>query len=142
MGLLDGLAGQLLGQISGAGAGGGQYAALVPAVLELLRGESGSGGLASLIQNFNNNGLGDVMSSWIGTGQNLPISANQLQDVLGGDLLQQLAGKTGMAQGDLANQLSGLLPQVVDKLTPDGQLPAGGDIVSAALKGFGGKLFG
>lgn len=142
MGLLDGLAGQLINQIAGGSGGGNQYAKLIPVVLEMLQGKGGGTGMAGLVQNFNSNGLGDVMSSWISKGQNLPISPNQLQQALGGDLLQQLTGKTGLSEGDLTGQLSGLLPQVVDKLTPDGQLPDGGDILSAAAKAFGGKLFG
>lgn len=143
MGLLDGLAGQLISQIAGgSGTGGNQYAKLIPVVLEMLQGKGGGAGLSNLVQNFNSNGLGDVMSSWISTGQNLPISPNQLQQALGGDVLQQLMGKTGLSQSDLTSQLSGLLPEVVDKLTPSGQIPDGGDIFSAAAKAFGGKLFG
>ena len=70
--------------------------------------------------------MGDVMNSWIGKGENLPIAPDQLGDVLGGDLLGQLTQQTGMGQGDLLGQLSQLLPQMVDKATPDGAIPAGG----------------
>jgi uncharacterized protein YidB (DUF937 family) len=92
----------------------------------------GGGGLAGLVDQFQRGGLGDVVNSWIGKGANLPISPDQLGQVLGGDLLGKLVQHTGMAQGDLLTQLSQLLPQMVDHATPDGQLPAGGvaDIAS------------
>jgi len=134
MGLLDGLAGQLLGQISG----GNQYSTLLPHVLQLLQGNQAGSGIQSLIQNFNNGGLGDVISSWVGTGSNLPISASQLQNVLGSDTISRLASQSGLSTDTVQSQLAHLLPQVVDKLTPNGQLPAGGDLLSnltAGLKG-------
>ena len=136
MGLLDGLAGQLLGQISG----GNQYSTLLPHVLQLLQGnQAGSGsGIQSLIQNFNNGGLGDVISSWIGTGSNLPISGSQLQNVLGNDTISRLASQSGLSTDNVRSQLADLLPQVVDKLTPNGQLPAGGDLLSSLTSGLKG----
>ena len=66
------------------------------------------------------------MNSWIGKGENLPIEPDQLGNVLGGDLLGKLTQQTGMGQGDLLGQLSQLLPQMVDKATPDGAIPSGG----------------
>ena len=83
-------------------------------------------------------GLGDVISSWIGTGSNLPISGSQLQNVLGNDTISRLASQSGLSTENVQSQLAHLLPQVVDKLTPNGQLPAGGDLLSnltAGLKG-------
>jgi uncharacterized protein YidB (DUF937 family) len=72
---------------------------------------------------FAKNGLGDVMGSWIGTGQNLPVSGNQLAQVLGDDQVRQLAGSTGASKAEVSDALSQLLPQVVDRLTPDGRIP-------------------
>jgi uncharacterized protein YidB (DUF937 family) len=63
------------------------------------------------------------MSSWVSTGQNLPISGNQLQDVLGSDLIQQFAKKLGTSNADVSGGLANLLPDLIDKLTPNGQLP-------------------
>jgi uncharacterized protein YidB (DUF937 family) len=134
MGLLDGLAGQLLGQISG----GNRYSTLLPHVLRLLQGNQPGSGIQSLIQSFNNGGLGDIISSWIGTGANLPISTSQIQSVLGHDTIGRLAAQSGLSTDNVRSQLAELLPQVVDKLTPNGELPAGGDLLSdvaSRLKG-------
>jgi len=134
MGLLDQVVGAL-GGMQGGGQGGGQ-AELINAVIGMLGQGGQGGGLAELVGKFQRGGLGDVVSSWISTGQNLPISAEQLHSVLGQDTLDGLAQKTGMARGDLASQLSQLLPQVIDGLTPNGQLPHGG------LGDIGGLLSG
>jgi uncharacterized protein YidB (DUF937 family) len=129
MGLLDSVLGGMLGggqqqQQGGAGA-------LINIIAGMLAnqgggGAGGLGGLAGLAEQFQRGGMGDVMSSWIGKGENLPIAPDQLGDVLGGDLLGKLTQQTGMGQGDLLGQLSQLLPQMVDKSTPDGAIPAGG----------------
>ncbi|HEY5995384.1 MAG TPA: YidB family protein, partial [Candidatus Deferrimicrobiaceae bacterium] len=71
-------------------------------------------------------GLGDIVSSWVGTGQNLPISAEQLQGGLGANLIGQLAAKAGISGEEASAKLAELLPSLVDKLTPDGQLPESG----------------
>lgn len=129
MGLLDSVVG-MLGQSQG-GQGGGN-AALLNAVIGMLGnnasagGLGGVGGLGGLVQQFEQGGLGHVIGSWISTGQNLPISAEQLQSVLGSGVFASLAQQTGLSHGDLAGQLSQLLPQVIDQATPDGQVPAGG----------------
>src|SRR6185369_14669305 len=101
MGLLDGLTGQLLGQISG----GNQYSTLLPHVLQLLQGNQTGSGIQGLIQSFNNGGLGDVISSWIGTGSNLPISASQLQNILGNDTISRLASQSGLSTDNVRSQL-------------------------------------
>jgi len=106
-----GLGGMLGGALGGALGGGGGSA-----------GGGLGGGLGGLVQQFEQAGLGDVVGSWIGTGQNMPISADQLGSVLGPDVLAQLARQVGMSQGEVGGQLSDLLPQLVDKLTPNGQL--------------------
>jgi uncharacterized protein YidB (DUF937 family) len=128
MGLLDSVIGAL-GQSQGVGgvSGGGQ-AALISAVIGMLgqgSGQGGLGGLGGLVAKMQQSGLGDVAASWVGTGQNQPIQPDQLGQVLGGDMLGQLGQQLGMNQGDLLGQLSQMLPQVVDKLTPQGQIPQG-----------------
>lgn len=121
MGLLDSVVGAL-----GQGGGGGGQAQLMQLVMQLLSPDGPTGGLNGLVAKFQQGGLGDVVNSWVSTGQNLPISPDQLSGVLGPDVLGKLAGQLGLSQGDLAGQLSQLLPQAVDKLTPQGQLPAEG----------------
>jgi uncharacterized protein YidB (DUF937 family) len=81
------------------------------------------GGLAGLQNMFQQGGLGHIISSWISTGQNLPISANQLQNVLHSGALQQVAQQAGLDPAQLTNMMSTLLPHLVDKLSPNGQLP-------------------
>jgi uncharacterized protein YidB (DUF937 family) len=100
----------------------------------------GQGGLQNLISQFDAKGLGDVIGSWVGTGQNKSISPDQLKNVLGSDVLGGIASKLGLNMNDLSSQLSNLLPGVVDKLTPEGKVPEG-DIMSQASDLLGG-LFG
>lgn len=126
MGLLDSVVG-MLGAAQGGSAGGGN-ADLLNAVVGMLANGSQHGGLDGLVRGFEQAGLGNVIGSWIGSGQNLPVSADQLSNVLGGagGVLGQLAQQTGMSHGDLAGQLSQMLPEVVNQLTPNGQAPQGG----------------
>lgn len=136
MGLLDSVIGAALGQ-GGQGEGGSQ-AALLQAVLAMLAGgqQGGAGGgLGDLISRFQQGGLGDVMSSWVGTGQNLPVSADQLGGVLGDDLLGQLTRSTGLSGGDLLGQLAQVLPQVVNHVTPDGEVPQPGGLDIGSVLG-------
>ena len=120
MGLFDQLGGVL----------SGEHAGLLGNVLDTLGGERG-GGLAGLVQAFQANGLGDAVSSWIGTGQNQPISASQIQSVLGSDAVKQLAAKIGISPDAMSAKLAEVLPAAIDKLTPDGKLPAGGLLAEA-----------
>ena len=134
MGLLDSLLGGVLGGTPQQGGAG----ALINIVAGMLANQGQGGGLAGLAEQFQRGGLGDVMNSWIGTGQNLPVSPDQLGGALGDDLLGSLTQSTGMNGGDLLGQLSQMLPQVVDQLTPNGQLPQGQLDVGAVL----GQLLG
>ena len=81
------------------------------------------GGLGGLLNQFQQSGLGDVMKSWIGPGQNQPISPNQLGSALGPQIIKILAQKTGMSEQEITTHLSQILPNVVDTLTPNGRLP-------------------
>ena len=80
-------------------------------------------GLAGLIDKFKNKGLGGQVSSWISRGENLPISSHQVEQVLGPELLQQIATKTGLPVETVKQKLSAVLPPVVDQLTPEGAIP-------------------
>ncbi|HEY3286272.1 MAG TPA: YidB family protein [Gemmatimonadaceae bacterium] len=81
------------------------------------------GGVAGIAQTFRDRGFGSAISSWISTGQNLPITGDQLQSVLGSAKVQELAEKAGVSPDMLQTGLATLLPNVIDKLTPDGKLP-------------------
>ncbi len=135
MGLLDSVIGAL-GQAQGQGRG---QPDLMSAVIGMLGNDAPGGGLAGLLAKAQQGGLGDIVQSWIGSGQNLPISAGQLQSMLGEDTLGALARQLGLAPGDAAGQLSQVLPQMVDRMTPQGRLPEGGlgnvgDLLGAFLK--------
>jgi uncharacterized protein YidB (DUF937 family) len=111
MGLLD----SILGAAGGAAGG---------AIGDLLKSQEG--GLGGLVAAFEKGGLGDVANSWISKGANLPISAEQIHNVLGSGPVADIAAKLGISPESAAKQLSEMLPGVIDKLTPDGALPKGG----------------
>ena len=108
MGMLDGL----LGGIVGAG--------MVSVVNNIIERH---GGLQGVVSEFEKNGLGATVKSWVDTGPNQPISPDEVHKALGPDLLQQLSEKSGLSVQDLAQRLSHVLPQAVDKLTPTGAIP-------------------
>ena len=143
MGLLDsvlGAAGAMMGgnqQQQGGGLG-----ALLPVVVGMLANDSKLGGLGGLLEKFNQAGLGDVAKSWVGTGENAPVTGDQIGQVLGGDVLGDLASKLGMSHSDAAGSLAQMLPGIIDKLTPHGQAPAGSLGNSGDLMGMLGGLLG
>ena len=108
MGMLDGL----LGGIVGAG-----MVSVVNGIIEK------HGGLQGVVSEFEKNGLGATVNSWVGTGPNEPVSPADVHRVLGSDLLQQLSAKSGLSVQDLTQKLSRVLPQAVDTLTPGGSIP-------------------
>ena len=126
----------ILNTIQSALGGGDKKDDLMSSVMGLLGGQ---GGLDKMIGQFASKGLGDVIGSWVSTGKNLPVSGDQLQSVLGKDTINKLASKLGMDKGALTSQLTNLLPNVVDKLTPDGKVPEG-DIMSKGMDILGGLL--
>ena len=92
----------------------------------LLAMVGGGGGLTNLVKNFQERGLGDVVHSWISTGENLPITPEQLEQGMGPDQVQQLAEQSGLPQQSVLPMLAQLLPNMIDKLTPQGSVPTGG----------------
>lgn len=100
-----------------------------------------TGGLSGLVENFKNKGLGDLMSSWISTGENKPITGDQIKNLLGSDQIKAIASKAGMAADQVQSGLSSLIPVIIDKLTPDGKLPES-NLLEQALKIFRGKTAG
>lgn len=127
MGLLDQITGALGGQMGG-GSGQNQMMQLV---MQLLQNHPG--GLQGLIEQFTRAGLGQQAASWVGTGQNMPVSADDLMKVFGGGggQLQDLLSKLGMDQGAAMNGLAQALPGVVDRLTPNGSIQD--DVVAQGL---------
>lgn len=122
MGLLDELVGKASSMLGG---GEGEQSGLVGGVMEMLANKE-TGGLGGLVQSFQEKGLGGVISSWIGTGENLPVSGEQIQQVLGSDMVQNLAAKAGIAPEEVSGKLAEFLPGIIDKMTPDGTIPEGG----------------
>ena len=98
----------------------------------------GSGGLGGLVGAFQKAGLGEVISQWISTGPNPPISPAQVTSALGPDVLAQFAAKAGIGHGDAASALAAVLPALVDHLTPNGQVPE----VNALESGLGQLVAG
>jgi uncharacterized protein YidB (DUF937 family) len=131
MGLLDSVLGSL--------AQGGTGNSLLDSVLAMVNNPA-TGGLEGLVRSFRQKGLGGVVDSWVSTGQNQPISADQISQALGSDKIAGLAQSLGLSQGDLSSKLAQMLPQVVDKLTPNGQIPDSsglGDLLSSVRKHLG-----
>lgn len=108
MGLFDGMLGGIVG------------ASMVSVVNGILEKH---GGLQGVVGEFEKNGLGATVRSWVGTGPNDPVTPADVHRVLGSDLLQQLSAKSGLSVQDLTEKLSHVLPQAVDRLTPDGTIP-------------------
>jgi uncharacterized protein YidB (DUF937 family) len=121
MGILDEVAKGLLGKALG---GGSSQNPLMDIVLGLITNPQ-TGGLQGLIQTFKGKGLGGAVSSWISTGENQPVSGDEIQHALGGNFIQQIAEQLGSSKSEVSGSLSNLLPQIIDKLTPNGSLPEG-----------------
>ena len=94
---------------------------------------SHEGGLGGLIEKFESAGLGPAISAWVGSGANQPVSADALHGILGSDFVQQIAAKTGLPIEQLLPQIAEHLPQLVDGMTPNGQVPSGNSLVDAGL---------
>ncbi len=129
MGLLDSVLGQVLGgaQPQGGDPGGfGDLGGLAGALGGLLANNGEQGGLGGLVSKFEQAGMGDVIGSWIGKGENAPISGGQLQEALGSDVVSGIAQKLGINPAMLLPMLATLLPTLIDQLTPKGHVPAEG----------------
>jgi len=119
MGLLDGLLSNLVGSIAGDNP---QHADLVNSVLNMVNSPQ-TGGLGGLLGSFQANGLGHLVESWISTGANLPVSAQQISQVIGSSKIAAMAQSAGLSPADVTSKLTEFLPMIVDKLTPHGVIP-------------------
>jgi uncharacterized protein YidB (DUF937 family) len=138
MGLLDSLAGNLISDVLG-GAGAQQQQGQNPLLQAALGLIQQNGGLPGVISMFEQSGLGQHAQSWVGGGANLPISADQIKQVLGSGAVQQIASQLGMDHGQVAGGLAQMLPQLINSMTPNGQVPANhADLLSQALGMLGG----
>jgi len=115
--ILGGLLGGRGNQSTGAGSGG-----LADILGGMLAG-GGMGGLGGLLQQFQRAGFAEQANSWVGTGQNLPISPDAISQVFGNDALSRIAHQAGISEAEASQGLSQLLPEVVDRFTPDGAVP-------------------
>ena len=154
MGLLDSVLGSVLaGQNQGGGLGnlgsvlggmlGGQQqqqpqqgqmgginmglvAALAPILMSMLANNSSQGGLGGLLDKFKQAGAGDAANSWVGTGANQSIDPSQVTEALGPNVIGDIASRLGVGHGDAAGGIAQILPELIDKLTPQGQAPQAG----------------
>ena len=126
MGFLGNLATKELGNL------GGGKGALVMAIVQMLQNRQG--GIQGLMQAFQQHGMGDAVQSWIGTGQNQQVSPEQVNQALGHDQVQEVAQQAGVSHEEASSGIAALLPQIVDKLTPNGQVPQQGDLMSKGME--------
>lgn len=138
MGLFDSVVGSVMNNMGGgAQAGGGDIMQMVLSLIQQ------NGGLAGLVEMFNKSGLSQHAASWVGTGENLPVSADQISSALGSGPLADLASRFGIDPSQLSGSLAQYLPEVVNQLTPQGRLPDNdGDGLGQGLSALTGKLFG
>ena len=156
MGLLDSVLGAVTGgQQAQAGSGGGMGGLggiggllgmvasnpqMLQAITGMLSNDGGQGGLGGLLAKFQQAGLGDAAKSWVGHGENQPVTGEQMSSALGEGTIADLAAKMGISQGDAAGSLASMLPGLIDKLTPHGEAPAGGLGNAGDLMGMLGGL--
>lgn len=135
MGLLDNLENQALGKVLG-----GSSNSLTSGLLQMIQNQPG--GLQGLVQSFHDKGMGGLVSSWISSGPNPPISGDQVHQVLGSDQVKALAAKAGISPDVAGAAIAQILPGLVDKLTPNGSVPDHSNVLemaSSMLKNLGTK---
>jgi uncharacterized protein YidB (DUF937 family) len=148
MGMFDGALGDLAGSLLKGQAGGGDAQNVLGGLLQQFGGQGSAngllaaamtlvqqqGGLEGLVQKFQGAGLGDLVQSWVGSGANAAISGDQLESVLGHDVVASVASQAGVAPSQAAGGLASVLPEIVNALTPNGQIPTdSGDLVKTVM---------
>jgi uncharacterized protein YidB (DUF937 family) len=154
MGLLDGVLGDALGSATGNAAGGAGAANLQGMLGGLLGQLSGSqnlgnnallstvmslvqqhGGVGGIVEKFRSGGLSDVVASWVGTGANMPVSASQVQQVLGHSTINNVASSMGVDATQASSSIASMLPELINQLTPNGAVDAGSsDLLSKGIE--------
>lgn len=126
MGLFDSVAGAVLGKVLG-----GEHGGMAQVAMEMF---NQNGGLPGILDKFNNAGLATETASWVGKGENLPISAEQIASVIGNSEIANMAAKFGITPDVLSSKIAENLPAVIDKLTPDGEVNANsGNLLTTVL---------
>jgi uncharacterized protein YidB (DUF937 family) len=126
MGLLDSVAGALVGKMLGGDSGN-----MANIAMEMF---NQNGGLGGILEKFQANGLGEQAASWVGKGENLSVSPDQITNVLGNSAIGDLATKFGITPDVLSSQIAAYLPAVIDKMTPDGEVSdKSGDLLGTVL---------
>jgi len=131
MGLLDDMEGKALQSLAGSNP-------TMAAVMQMINNHPG--GISGLLQQFHDQGLGSIASSWVGTGANQAISAEQIQSVLQNEHIQAFAAKAGIPRDQASSMIAQYLPMIIDKLTPNGQVPQQSNLMEMGmnmLKSFG-----
>ena len=125
MGLFDSVAGAVLGKL------GGQQGGMAQIALDMF---NQNGGLAGVLDKFKAGGLGEAAASWVGKGENIPVSADQISSILGSGAIAEMAAKFGISPEMLSAQIAEHLPTVVDKMTPNGAVETdSGSLLSTVL---------
>lgn len=126
MGLFDSLAGNMLGKL------GGEKGAIAQVAIDLF---NQNGGLPGVLEKFKAAGFADEVASWVSTGSNLPISAEQIVQVLGSATIQAASRKLGIQADEISAKIAEYLPQVVDRMTPNGEISKDSGNLLATLLG-------
>lgn len=128
MGLFDSIAGSVLNKF------GGEQGSAAQMAMDLFNQH---GGLSGVLEKFKESGLGEQAASWVSKGENLPISAEQISNVLGDGAIASMAAKFGITPETLSSQIAEHLPNIVDKMTPDGEVNAdSGNLMTSVLSMF------
>ncbi len=126
MGLFDSVAGAVLGKVLG-----GEQGGMAQVAMEMF---NQNGGLTGVLDKFKQGGMAEQAASWVGKGENLPISAEQIASVIGSTAIGDMAAKFGITPEVLSSQIAQHLPTVIDKMTPDGEVNANsGNLLTTVL---------
>jgi uncharacterized protein YidB (DUF937 family) len=126
----SGALGDMLGGLTGEGGRGGGAGAM-GALLPILAGFLASGGLSKIMGGLKANGLSAQADSWVGTGSNQPVSGRDVEQAMGQEQIQQIAQQLGVSESEAADAVAQALPEVVDKVSPQGKLPPDQDLDAA-----------
>ncbi len=138
MGLLDRVMNAASGLMNNTGDGN---ANLLDAAIQLVRNHPD--GLSGVVEQFRNGGMADAVNSWVGTGENQPVSAEAIQQVLGETQMGEIADRFRLTSEQVSSGLAAVLPELINHLTPNGQVEnSSNELLDAGLNLLKGKLFG